>query len=500
MKIIRHIFTGVFIFLVLGAGFLFFSPQLPFGPEAEVKIVKSGSMEPTIMTGAAVVIVAEDSYQVGDVVTFRSEGMNIPTTHRIIASEEVDGKTVFVTKGDANEEADTAPLLASSIIGKVLIDIPYIGFIFDFARQPLGFGLLIGIPALIIIVDEVEKIYRELRRRPARARVIPCEDLSDDNVVLRFSRPLPRTARVVDMCRKTMSNAVSIRETAATELGARNTSTYPSFSFPQGAFGVLASFVIASTLVVGGTVAFGSDLESAVGNSIIADAADFSVVPNTTSITFIDGQVDVSGEVSTLLSLSPESATLAYNVSSDVVSGNPAFCAGLTASIVSPAAYSGILSDLLLEDVVFAENELVMTLGLTPGTPYVDGDTCVVSLDFIGWNDDFDSRFGHYDEEQIILTITALNLPVVAPRMMEGGSADLVAPAALPEPLQGSVIEEPIEETSTEEVVPEVTPEPEPTPEPEVITPIVEPEPEPTPEPEPEPTPEPEPAPEVPAE
>jgi hypothetical protein len=51
-----------------------------------------------------------------------------------------------------------------NILGKVLFSIPYFGYIVDFARKPVGFALIIGIPALLIIGDELRKIFVETKR------------------------------------------------------------------------------------------------------------------------------------------------------------------------------------------------------------------------------------------------------------------------------------------------------------------------------------------------
>ena len=36
------------------------------------------------------------------------------------------------------------------------------GYVLDFAKKPLGFVLLVGIPAGVVIVDEIMKIFREV--------------------------------------------------------------------------------------------------------------------------------------------------------------------------------------------------------------------------------------------------------------------------------------------------------------------------------------------------
>jgi len=137
----------------------------PIKGNYQIKIVKSGSMEPSIKTGSVVVVKPSASYTVGDVVTFgKDTKTDIPTTHRIVSSRAQDGVIMFTTKGDANEDKDTNEIRQSDVSGKVLFDVPYFGYIIDLARKPLGFIILIIIPTLIVVYDEVVKIVREVKK------------------------------------------------------------------------------------------------------------------------------------------------------------------------------------------------------------------------------------------------------------------------------------------------------------------------------------------------
>ncbi len=125
MKIISNIFYGLFIILLLGVAGLFLLPTLPLQQNISMKIVESGSMEPAIKTGSLVVVAPASSYFVGDIITFESTSADVPTTHRITEVKEENGLQVFVTKGDANEEADTNVAKETAVIGKVLVSVPY---------------------------------------------------------------------------------------------------------------------------------------------------------------------------------------------------------------------------------------------------------------------------------------------------------------------------------------------------------------------------------------
>src|SRR3989344_1408331 len=169
MKILSSILYGLFIAALLVVAGLFLASLMPIPGTIEIKIVKSGSMEPAIPTGSLVVVRPESSYAVGDIITFGADTKrDIPTTHRVASIRESTptggGQMFYTTKGDANEEADAQEVRHSEVIGKVLISVPYAGFVLDFARQPIGFLLLIGIPAGLIILQEMAGIFAEVRR------------------------------------------------------------------------------------------------------------------------------------------------------------------------------------------------------------------------------------------------------------------------------------------------------------------------------------------------
>lgn len=149
----------------------------------EVKVVQSGSMEPAIMTGGIVVVAPSEtnSYQVGEVITFNTKDTgSVPVTHRVVEASGAGRSAIYYTKGDANQNNDPTPVRGYDVIGKVVVTVPYLGQVIEFARTPLGFILLIGLPALLIILDELFKIWRELRKLFARDRAKAKPDSSSE--------------------------------------------------------------------------------------------------------------------------------------------------------------------------------------------------------------------------------------------------------------------------------------------------------------------------------
>lgn len=141
------------------------STILPIPGNFQVLVVQSGSMEPAVRTGALVVVKPTSEYRIGEVITFGPvTKTKPPTSHRIVDMEVAAGQISYVTKGDANEDADPKPVAEQDVLGKVLVSAPYLGYVLDLARQPGGFLLIIGIPALVIVGDEMRKIIVEVKK------------------------------------------------------------------------------------------------------------------------------------------------------------------------------------------------------------------------------------------------------------------------------------------------------------------------------------------------
>jgi len=133
--------------------------------------ILSGSMEPAISVGAMIAIeaTAPEEIQVGDIIGFNVEGMDIPVCHRVIEIVDTEVGIGFRTKGDANEEADDWVVQPENLIGKVVFNLPWLGYLAGFVQTRYGFALLLGLPAMIIIALEMKNIVspqRPVRRRP----------------------------------------------------------------------------------------------------------------------------------------------------------------------------------------------------------------------------------------------------------------------------------------------------------------------------------------------
>ncbi len=130
--------------------------------------VLSGSMAPELNPGDVVVstYTNPEEIQINDVITFAAaDNPKNCITHRVINITNENGSIGFQTKGDANEDPDQRIVQPSELIGKVVLVIPYLGYLPHFAKSPLGFITLIIIPGVLIIVGEVWKIARIKKKK-----------------------------------------------------------------------------------------------------------------------------------------------------------------------------------------------------------------------------------------------------------------------------------------------------------------------------------------------
>jgi signal peptidase I len=140
----------------------------------QLEPVLSGSMEPTVHTGALIAIVKTDPTQikVGDVIGFHATGIDTPVCHRVIEITQTDSGYGFITKGDANNDADPWVIAPKDLIGKVPFNIAWFGFAAKFIKTPAGFIVLMGIPALAIIILEMKNLLSSTHTKRRRPRLM----------------------------------------------------------------------------------------------------------------------------------------------------------------------------------------------------------------------------------------------------------------------------------------------------------------------------------------
>jgi len=408
-KFLNFILYSLFSLIVLGLLLLFLLPSVSFLGNYEVKVVKSGSMEPAIMTGAVVLVKEEISYKIGDVITFATEGADIPTSHRIIGFEERNGEVVFETKGDANEDADIGLVAKENILGKVVLDLPYIGYILDFARQPLGFALLIGIPALIIILDEIENIWKELRRGKNK------EEMKEELDVLVIAPYQPGLQPKVKVSHVRKGEVLVERVEKLVE---RNR-TEKRVTAPKAmsAFVIIFSIMTVS-LWENDTIAYYTSEFLSKANNFQAQTLDFSVTADRETL-----NLDESGFLADNNKVAVEVKNevlndLKFDIKAESLGGDLDFCAAIWLETDLSMPYSGKLLNFndfgYLMDKDFNLN---FSLIENADIDLVPGRKCSVTFNFSGYLSGVEEKQGYVVEKDLVLNfvVEGLENKVITP-------------------------------------------------------------------------------------
>ncbi len=127
-------------------------------------IDKSGSMQPKIQTGSLILDKTDRSYAVGNIVTYQLPNSQGSITHRIIKIANVNGVNEYTLKGDANSTPDAYPVPKSMILGKVTSVVPYIGYAISWVKTLPGLIILVIVPAVIIVYQEMANIKNEIAK------------------------------------------------------------------------------------------------------------------------------------------------------------------------------------------------------------------------------------------------------------------------------------------------------------------------------------------------
>lgn len=144
------------------------SDGLPMPLGFGATVVLSGSMEPALSVGDMLIVVPQDNYSEEDVIVFQ-RGRGSAVVHRIIS---IEGEEI-ITKGDANNTCDE-PISPSEIKGKVIIVIPFVGYLVNIIKTPIGTIILLALAIWMLEgsfkkdkkqnEDELDAIRAEIER------------------------------------------------------------------------------------------------------------------------------------------------------------------------------------------------------------------------------------------------------------------------------------------------------------------------------------------------
>jgi signal peptidase I len=193
------IVIAIIVAVVLG---FFFGLQLVLGTGVPVRVVESGSMcvpydgacngwshpfAHTLHVGDIIIIQKVNpadlntNYPNSDIIVYENptDPTSTPIVHRIVATYEVNGTLYFQTKGDGNsgdkwpapvspQEYDSHTLWNTGqgvpqdmVIGKVVMRIPYFGWITLFLRNNAwGLPVIVGLILLLVVLEFIIPIIR----------------------------------------------------------------------------------------------------------------------------------------------------------------------------------------------------------------------------------------------------------------------------------------------------------------------------------------------------
>lgn len=198
------IVIAIIVSVVLG---FFFGLQLALGTVVPVRVVESGSMcipygyacdgwshpfDRTLHVGDIIIIQKVNpadlnaNYPNSDIIVYKNptDPTATPIVHRIVKTYEVNGTIYFQTKGDGNggrwpeipspQDYDSNRLWTTGqgvpqdlVIGKVVMRIPYFGWVTLFLRNnPWGLPVIIGLIMLLVVLEFIIPIIKGKKGKP----------------------------------------------------------------------------------------------------------------------------------------------------------------------------------------------------------------------------------------------------------------------------------------------------------------------------------------------
>lgn len=133
-------------------------------------------MEPLYPVGSFLYVKKVDISEVklGDTITFYIEGSTIVATHQVyeIDKDKSEFRTQGINNKDENGEIihDALPVKYSSLIGKPILCIKYLGYINRFVTTPPGIYIIFTFTIFFIIINLIlekkeEETYEKSRKK-----------------------------------------------------------------------------------------------------------------------------------------------------------------------------------------------------------------------------------------------------------------------------------------------------------------------------------------------
>ncbi len=155
-------------------GILVLSRVLPAVTGGTTFVVGGPSMEPAIPIGSAVlaVPVPPGDLHPGDVVSIRVGAKHAVFTHRIVRLATLPDGLYLETRGDGNEHPDPALVPATAVIGRVSVQVPWVGYGLALLGSVQGVSFVIAFGIVLLagawLLETLEDEQQESMRRAAR--------------------------------------------------------------------------------------------------------------------------------------------------------------------------------------------------------------------------------------------------------------------------------------------------------------------------------------------
>ena len=159
---------GILLMVIIIAALVAFNAPRLAG--YQVYGILSESMEPVLPSGSIIYAKTVDpsEIQVNDIIVYPySSASDLVVAHRVIEIQSEEEQ--FVTKGDANTNEDSNPILYDAVLGKVVLCIPIIGNIFQSFQTVEGkiFIVLIFIVVFLmwIVADRLKENKKNKKKK-----------------------------------------------------------------------------------------------------------------------------------------------------------------------------------------------------------------------------------------------------------------------------------------------------------------------------------------------
>lgn len=126
-------------------------------------LVRSGSMGHAYPVGSIAIAKSVDrsDVEVGDVILIRKENSpkRAPYLHRVVDVHHALGRLAVKTKGDTNSAADPDDYALPKRVPVAVFDVPYLGYLLGYVATPLGWALLMVLPATVLCASLLVRVW-----------------------------------------------------------------------------------------------------------------------------------------------------------------------------------------------------------------------------------------------------------------------------------------------------------------------------------------------------